>query len=112
MFDPSAINTPAQEISYVISWVRDLGIFGFVLVVGWNARSIFQEVKDFTKDIRGHIKRMEKFAFRMETNHIRHIELYLRAIARNQGLDLPIEPAISDDVQALLNEDEPNASSV
>jgi hypothetical protein len=112
MIDPSAINTPAQEISYVIGWVRDLGIFGFVLVVGWNARSIFQEVKDFTKDIRGHMKRMEKFAFRMETNHIRHIELYLCALAKNQGLDLPIETALSDEAQALSDEDNSDARNL
>lgn len=73
----------AQTISYVISWARDLGVFGVTIVIGWNARGIYQKIDDFTTDIRDHMKRMDAFAVRMETNHLKHMESYLYRLAKS-----------------------------
>jgi hypothetical protein len=92
MFDPIATSTPAQDISYVISWIRDLGIFGIVLTIGWNARAWFQEAKDFTVTIRQHMVKMEHFAFVMENNHAKHIQQYLYLIAKDRNVTSLVDP--------------------
>lgn len=79
-------NNPEQVISYVISWARDLAIFGGTIVFGWKARDIFQDMKDFVNEIRQHMKRMDAFALRLETNHLKHMEEYLYVLAKDRNL--------------------------
>jgi hypothetical protein len=83
MFSP-----PEIEVTAVLQWIREISIIGGILIFGWKARDIFQNVKDFTDAIRKHMTTMEAFAVRMETNHLRHIETCVRLIAaRNNKND-------------------------
>jgi len=92
MFDPNAVSSPALDITYVVSVLRDLGIFGTVLFVGWNARGVFQDMKDFTSTIRKHMTKMEGFAYRVETNHMKHMERYLYQMAKDRNITSLMDP--------------------
>jgi hypothetical protein len=98
MFDPNVASSPVLDISYVVSVLRDLGIFVTVLIVGWNARSWFQDVKDFTTSISRHMTKMEGFAYRMEHNHAKHIQEYLYQIAKDRNIITVMDPEIIADV--------------
>ena len=68
--------TPISQmtIGEAISTVRDIvAIFGMV-VVGWKARDIYQDGKDFLNEIKGFMHRMDNFAVVVMTNHLKHIE--------------------------------------
>ena|ERR1700722_9449601 len=85
MFEPT-VNSPAETISLALAWLRDLTIFGFVLLAGWKSRDLWQDVKDFTTTIRAHMKKMERFAYVVEHNHMKHMQQYLFQIAKDRNI--------------------------
>ena len=81
---------PTQAISTALIWIREVSIIGAILFFGWKARAAWQDVIDFTKEVRKHMRTMNRFAHVVVENHLRHIE---RDIARLNGdepsADLP-----------------------
>jgi hypothetical protein len=82
----------AEPVSAVLQWLRELAVIGAIIVFGWHARSAFQYVKDFTTEIREHIKRMDAFVIRVESNHLRHIEDYLYRLAKDRNITAVVDP--------------------
>lgn len=79
---------PTTAVSVALVWIRELGTIGLIAIVGWNARAGFQFIKDaytdwkdFTSAVRTHMHKMEIFAYNVESNHMRHMEDDLAAIA-------------------------------
>ena len=75
----------AQPVLAILEWIRELAIIGSIIIFGWKARDAFQSVKDFTSGINAHMTRMDAFAVRVESNHLRHIEQYLYHLAKNRN---------------------------
>src|ERR1700678_1728105 len=87
---------PAVGVTEVLSWLREVAIIGGIVTFGWKARGMYQTVDEFACSITNHMKRMERFAVRMETNHLRHIESYLYHLAKESGLPTYPEPSASE----------------
>jgi len=73
--------TAPEAISQVLSWVRELSIISFICVFGWKARGIYGDITDFTKEVRKHMRFMNKFARVVVENHLRHIEADMAALS-------------------------------
>lgn len=113
MFDPIAVTSPAQAVSFVLTWLRDLSIFGVVLMFGWKSRDLWQDVKDFANAVRAHMKKMEGFALRVENNHMRHMERYLYQMAKDRNITSVVDPDLIAQVTEPVEppeEDEHDAS--
>lgn len=98
MIDPTAVTSPEQAVSFALMWLRDLGIFGVVLTFGWKSRDVWQDVKEFTGAVRTHMKKMEGFAYRTETNHMRHMERYLYQMAKDRNITSLVDPDLIAEV--------------
>lgn len=70
-----------MTVGEVISTVRDLVAIGFLTVLGWKARGIFQIAKESVQEVRDFMKRMDKFANEAVNNHLLHIEKNLDILA-------------------------------
>jgi hypothetical protein len=84
-----------EPVLAVLQWIRELAVIGVIIVFGWRARGVFEYGKNFSDDIRKHMKRMDSFAVRVEANHLRHIEQYLYHLAKNRNITVDPESQIT-----------------
>ena len=109
---------PAVGVTEVLSWLREVAVIGGIITFGWKARGMYQTVDDFAESITKHMQRMERFAVRMETNHLRHIESYLYHLAKDAGRPTYDEPSASEslieeaEMEPPQNVDHPDASTL
>ena len=75
---------PSNAVTTALAWIREASIICGIVVVGWHARGVYQTANDFVDSVKSHMKTMEGFALRMETNHIKHIEQYLYLLAKGK----------------------------
>jgi hypothetical protein len=81
-------DTQVNSLGQIISTLRDAGFFVGILVVGWNARSLFQPVKDFFQRASKHMDNVEAGMVSIQgdmkillNNHLSHIEADMKHIA-------------------------------
>jgi hypothetical protein len=100
-------SSPELTVSAVFSWLRDAAIIYGILKIVWNSRGIYQGFKDFKTAILSHMKKMEGFAYRAETNHFKHMEEYLYLIAKDRNLItiMPPDAVGANDVEPPENQD-------
>src|ERR1700690_1750979 len=98
---------PEMTVSTLLSWARDGVIILSIVTFGWKVRGVFQDAKDFISAIRKHMLKMEHFAYRLEMNHLKHMELYLYKLAKDRNLITMVDPLFveSDDVPPPDNSD-------
>jgi hypothetical protein len=72
---------PNNDITIVLGWLREISITGAILISGWKARDIFQIAIDFFKDVKDFMSETRGFMTRVETNHLCHMEAYLRKMS-------------------------------
>ena len=72
-------------LSTVFSCLRDAALIWAVFKGVWGARGKYQDILNFAAAIRAHMTLMEAFALRVETNHLAHIEDYLKERRRDSN---------------------------
>jgi hypothetical protein len=76
MFNPSQ-----WTLGEISSAVRDLGIFGSLVVATWKSRGMYESVKSFFVRCSQHMDVMEKGMSTLLDNHVKHMEADLAKIA-------------------------------
>ena len=84
MYDPQT----TVNLGQIISTLRDAGFLVGILVVGWNARGLFQPIKDFFQRASKHMDNVEAGMTSIQgdmkillNNHLSHIESDMKHIA-------------------------------
>lgn len=79
MFDPSSIT-----LGQVSSSVRDFAIVGTLITISWKARGAYEAVTQFFSRTMRHMDTMEAGMQTLLTNHLAHIEDYVKSMSNNQ----------------------------
>jgi hypothetical protein len=75
MFNPAGIT-----LGDVSSTFRDFSVVGFLLVIAWKSRGIYESVNKFFKRTINHMDTMEIFAHKVVNNHLTHLEEDMRVL--------------------------------
>jgi len=104
---------PSTAITDALVWIREIAVISGIAIFGWKARDSWQDVKDFSSAVRSHMLKMEGFAQRVESNHMRHMERYLYVIAKDRNKTAIVEPELVafNDVPPPV-EDEADANTI
>ena len=100
---------PGTAVTTALAWIRETSIICGIVVVGWHARGVYQTADDFVESVKTHMKTMEGFAFRMETNHLKHIEQYLYRLANEQRPTSEPDLVAAEEIQPPDPVEPPNA---
>ena len=105
--------SPEIQVTSILGWLRELSIITGIVVFGWKSRGAFQSVTDFVEAIQKHMLFMEAFATRMESNHLKHMELYLYRLVKNSRATALRDPdLVAADEVPPPDEDLPNAIQI
>ncbi len=80
MFDPSSIT-----VGQISSSVRDFAIAGTLLTTAWKARGVYEKSVAFFDRTIKHMDAMEAGMNTLLTNHLAHIENYVKSMSNNQA---------------------------
>lgn len=73
-----------QNLSIIIDCVWKLAVIAGITTVAWRARGIWDDAKDFLTRVEEHMNSMEKFAQTVMSNHMYHMQEYLRQLAEDK----------------------------
>lgn len=79
MFDPAQLT-----LGQISAAARDISIVGALITASWKLRGVYEQAADFFKRVNKFMEVMETGMTTLLTNHLAHIEVDLKTIARNQ----------------------------
>ena len=76
MFDPAQLT-----LGQVSGTLRDLTVVGTLLMIAWKSRGLYDSAKAFFIRLTTHMDVMEKGMEVLLTNHMTHIEQYMKNLS-------------------------------
>lgn len=91
------MDTPstAQFLTTVFGYARDLSLIGFLLLVSWKGRGMYDETLSFIAEIRAFMIAMNTHADVVVNNHLKHLEQSGTRIENTLGIQNTLLTIIS-----------------